>query len=189
MPRPALLKRPSQQPLAKPQSKPSDLRAPLWRGSSSPQLQIDVRLGQKQILCAAKKHVRFTPKSGHVQCTSRCPLLMHHHSITASARATSVPSAPRETASFVPCAHQGASTLTACEGSNAKHARAATVAQITRVIVTRRPGLRPVVFEDRNAGITLQSMAARKKRSSRQKVSLSISLRFLPAFEPLPPRQ
>ncbi len=25
-------------------------------------------------MCSAKVHVRFTPKSGHVRCTSRCPL-------------------------------------------------------------------------------------------------------------------
>ena len=25
-------------------------------------------------MCSAKGHVRFTPKSGHVQCTSACPL-------------------------------------------------------------------------------------------------------------------
>ena len=31
-------------------------------------------LGQKQTFAAAKGHVRFTPESGHVQRTSRCPL-------------------------------------------------------------------------------------------------------------------
>ena len=31
-------------------------------------------LGQKQTCRSAKRHVRFTPNSGHVQCTSRCPL-------------------------------------------------------------------------------------------------------------------
>ena len=25
-------------------------------------------------MCSAKRHVRFTPESGHVRCTSRCPL-------------------------------------------------------------------------------------------------------------------
>ena len=25
-------------------------------------------------MCGAKRHVRFTPKSGHVQCTSACLL-------------------------------------------------------------------------------------------------------------------
>ena len=54
-------------------------------------------LGQKR--CSAKGHVRFTPESGHVQCTSPCPLsanseLMqrskqHLYSITSSARASS----------------------------------------------------------------------------------------------------
>ena len=28
----------------------------------------------KADICSAKRHVRFTPKSGHVQRTSRCPL-------------------------------------------------------------------------------------------------------------------
>ena len=36
----------------------------------------------KADICSANRHVRFTPESGHVQCTSRCPLsarsrLMH----------------------------------------------------------------------------------------------------------------
>src|SRR5262245_26120943 len=33
-----------------------------------------VRLGSKADICAAKSHVRFTPESGHVRCTSACPL-------------------------------------------------------------------------------------------------------------------
>ena len=33
-----------------------------------------VRFGSKADICSAKRHVRFTPKSGHVRCTSRCPL-------------------------------------------------------------------------------------------------------------------
>ena len=58
----------------------------------------DVRFGSKA-KCSAKGHVRFTPESGHVQCTSPCPLsansgLMqrskqHLYSITSSARASS----------------------------------------------------------------------------------------------------
>ena len=31
-------------------------------------------LGQKQTCAVAKRHVRFTPESGHVQCTRVCPL-------------------------------------------------------------------------------------------------------------------
>ena len=31
-------------------------------------------LGQKQTFAVQNAHVRFTPKSGHMQCTSRCPL-------------------------------------------------------------------------------------------------------------------
>ena len=43
---------------------------------------MNVRFGSKADMCSAKRHVRFTPKSGHVQCTGRCPLcaksgLMH----------------------------------------------------------------------------------------------------------------
>ena len=34
----------------------------------------DVRFGSKADICSAKKHVRFTPKSGHVRCKHRCPL-------------------------------------------------------------------------------------------------------------------
>ena len=34
----------------------------------------DVRFGSKADMCSAKRHVRFTPESGHVRCTSRCPL-------------------------------------------------------------------------------------------------------------------
>jgi hypothetical protein len=34
----------------------------------------DVRFGSKADMCIAKGHVRFTPKSGHVQCNWGCPL-------------------------------------------------------------------------------------------------------------------
>jgi len=42
----------------------------------------DVRFGSKAHICSAKRHVRFTPESGHVQCNSPCLLwaksgLMH----------------------------------------------------------------------------------------------------------------
>ena len=53
-------------------------------------------LGHKRTYASAKRHVRFTPKSGHVQCNSVCPPcansgLMHRsktdcYSITSSAR-------------------------------------------------------------------------------------------------------
>ena len=33
-----------------------------------------VRFGSKADICAAKSHHRFTPKNGHVQCNSACPL-------------------------------------------------------------------------------------------------------------------
>ena len=33
-----------------------------------------VRFGSKADMCSAQADVRFTPKSGHVQCTSVCPL-------------------------------------------------------------------------------------------------------------------
>jgi hypothetical protein len=33
-----------------------------------------VRFGSKADICAAKGHVRFTPKSGHLQCKRPCPL-------------------------------------------------------------------------------------------------------------------
>ena len=31
-------------------------------------------LGHKRTFARAKRHVRFTPKSGHVRCNSACPL-------------------------------------------------------------------------------------------------------------------
>ena len=34
----------------------------------------DVCFGSKADMCSAKGHVRSTPKSGHVQCNSECPL-------------------------------------------------------------------------------------------------------------------
>ena len=40
-----------------------------YRGAIS-----NVRFGSKADICAAKSHVRFTPKSGHVRCKHRCPL-------------------------------------------------------------------------------------------------------------------
>ena len=37
-------------------------------------IKADVRFGSKADICNAKRHVRFTPKSGHVQCTGSCLL-------------------------------------------------------------------------------------------------------------------
>ena len=34
----------------------------------------NVRFGSKADICSAIRHVRFTPKSGHVQCKEGCPL-------------------------------------------------------------------------------------------------------------------
>ena len=34
----------------------------------------NVRFGSKADICSAKRHVRFTPESGHSQCNSVCPL-------------------------------------------------------------------------------------------------------------------
>ena len=34
----------------------------------------NVRFGSKADMCSAKRHVRFTPESRHVRCTSSCPL-------------------------------------------------------------------------------------------------------------------
>ena len=34
----------------------------------------NVRFGSKADMCSAKGHVRFTPNSGHVQCTNSCLL-------------------------------------------------------------------------------------------------------------------
>ena len=56
--------------------------------------QADVRFGSKADMCSAKRHVRFTPNSGHVQRNQRCPLCANSghrtaYSITSSARASS----------------------------------------------------------------------------------------------------
>ena len=58
-----------------------------------------VRFGSKADMCSAKGHVRFTPKSGHVRRTSRCPLCansglmqcskLYRYSIISAARASS----------------------------------------------------------------------------------------------------
>ena len=50
----------------------------------------DVRFGSKADMCSAKRHVRFTPESGHVRCTTLCPLSANSghssiHSTTSSA--------------------------------------------------------------------------------------------------------
>ena len=46
-------------------------RVPPWDTyAASP----NVRFGSKADMCSAKGHVRFTPKSGHVRCTSPCLL-------------------------------------------------------------------------------------------------------------------
>jgi hypothetical protein len=34
----------------------------------------NVAFGSKADICSAKRHVRFTPESGHVQRTNACPL-------------------------------------------------------------------------------------------------------------------
>ena len=63
---------------------------PICRG---PPEEVDVRFGSKADICNAKRHVRFTPNSGHVQCARPCPLCANSghsvtHSITSSARAS-----------------------------------------------------------------------------------------------------
>jgi hypothetical protein len=50
-----------------------------WRGPSATpvllsKLTFIVRFGSKADIRAAKNHVRFTPKSGHVRCTNSRPL-------------------------------------------------------------------------------------------------------------------
>jgi hypothetical protein len=65
-------------------------------------------LGQKQTFATAPAHVRFTPESGHLRCTTRCLLwaksglmqcsLQPHHSSTSSANASGVAGAHSEAA-------------------------------------------------------------------------------------------
>ena len=61
-----------------------------WAGSL--EVAVDVRFGSKADICSAKRHVCFTPKSGHVQCNEGCPLSanIQLYSITSSARTSSV---------------------------------------------------------------------------------------------------
>ena len=53
-----------------------------------------VRFGSQADICNTNRHVRFTPESGHVRCTSLCLLWANSghciYSITSSARATGV---------------------------------------------------------------------------------------------------
>ena len=54
---------------------------------------MNVRFGSKADICSAKRHVRFAPESGHVRCSSSCPLCAnsgHSAFITSSARASNV---------------------------------------------------------------------------------------------------
>jgi len=45
-----------------------------------------VRFGSKADMCGAKRHVRFTPESGHVQCKPSCLLWANSgHGVAASA--------------------------------------------------------------------------------------------------------
>src|SRR5262245_17530785 len=65
---------------------------------------VDVRFGSKADICSAKRHVRFTPESGHLQCNSPCPPWAKSghraaHSITSSARASRVVGTSRPRAS------------------------------------------------------------------------------------------
>ena len=47
-----------------------------------------VRFGSKADIGNAKRHVRFTPESGHVRCNSVCPLSANSgHSVATSAAA------------------------------------------------------------------------------------------------------
>ena len=50
-----------------------------------------VRFGSKADICSAKRHVRFTPKSGQVRCNTPCLLSANSghdlvHSMTSSTR-------------------------------------------------------------------------------------------------------
>src|SRR5262245_58255923 len=62
-----------------------DMKRMLSKMDRSPTLgdrNSHVRFGSKADICSAQAHVRFTPDSGHVQCTSECRLwansgLMH----------------------------------------------------------------------------------------------------------------
>src|SRR5262249_38140693 len=48
------------------------LKLGLWKGTN--RRGGYVRFGSKADICSAKRYVRFTPKSRHVRCSSRCPL-------------------------------------------------------------------------------------------------------------------
>jgi len=55
---------------------------------------LNVRFGPKADMCSARRHVRFTPESGHVQSKEECPLRAksghRRYSITSLARASNV---------------------------------------------------------------------------------------------------
>ena len=57
--------------------------------------RFNVRFGSKADMCSAKRHVRFTPESGHMRCNNKCLLCANSehgviYSITSLACARSV---------------------------------------------------------------------------------------------------
>ena len=52
----------------------------------------NVRFGSKADICSAKRHVRFTPKSGHVRCNLGCPLWANsgHQAVHSSSRSITI---------------------------------------------------------------------------------------------------
>ena len=63
--------------------------APIRRmaDSGNRPLGFHVRFGSKADICGAKWHVRFAPKSGHLQCTNSCPLCANSgHSVAEACR-------------------------------------------------------------------------------------------------------
>ena len=92
----------------------------LGRGSTP----LECPLWVKADICGAQSHVRFTPESGHVQCTSPCPLwansghsvlrqTLARYSITSSARASSLGGTSRPSVLAV-CWLMTSSNLVAC---------------------------------------------------------------------------
>jgi hypothetical protein len=66
-------------------------------------IRFNVRFGSEADICSAIRHVRFTPESGHVRCTTLCPQSAKSghspiHSITSSARASNEGGAVRPSA-------------------------------------------------------------------------------------------
>jgi hypothetical protein len=68
-------------------------------------------------ICSAKRHVRFTPKSGHVQCNSVCPLCANSGHLHCTSRSGNN-AAAREEITLISMNSSGWVSTTSIELSN-----------------------------------------------------------------------